>query len=124
MLVLGLAISVERYVYLTLAKTNNQQLWNKLMPMLKEGKYRQFAADIAKSKTAINHIFSYGLSHARTTRRLDKEMQANQHFDLEITVRDSGIEVCDGKGRLIQRIAPVASGQYFAQLSGLLRSIK
>ena len=39
-LALGLAIAIERYVYLSLAKTTNQRLWNKLMPLLKEGKYR------------------------------------------------------------------------------------
>jgi biopolymer transport protein ExbD len=53
-----------------------------------------------------------------------QEPQSKQRFDLEITVRVDGIEVGDGQGGLIRRIAPTVSGQDIAQLSGLLRQIK
>jgi biopolymer transport protein ExbD len=53
-----------------------------------------------------------------------QEPQAKEHFDLEITVRASGIEVGDRQGGLIRRIPPMASGQDLEQLSELLQQIK
>jgi biopolymer transport protein ExbB/TolQ len=110
-LALGLAISIERYVYLTLAKTSNQRLWNKLMPMLKEGKYRQVAADIAKSKTAISHILSYGLSRARTSRRRD---------DVEIAMEEGLMETVPDLEKHTPYLATFAN---IATLLGLLGTI-
>jgi biopolymer transport protein ExbB len=110
-LVLGLAIAIERYVYLTLAKTSNQRLWNKLMPLLKEGKYRQVAADIATSKTAISHIFSYGLSRARTSRRRD---------DVEIAMEEGLMETVPDLEKHTPYLATFAN---IATLLGLLGTI-
>jgi biopolymer transport protein ExbD len=53
-----------------------------------------------------------------------QEPQAEQRLDLEITVRESGIEVGDREGGLLQRIPPTASGQDLAALSVLLQQIK
>ena len=54
----------------------------------------------------------------------EQEQQAKERFDLEIIVRDTGIEVSDRNGGLIRRIAAKASGQDLAQLSELLQQIK
>jgi biopolymer transport protein ExbB len=110
-LALGLAIAIERYVYLSLAKTRNQRLWNKLMPLLKEGKYRQVAADIASSRTAISHIFSYGLSRARTSRRRD---------DVEIAMEEGLMETVPN---LEKRTPYLATFANIATLLGLLGTI-
>ena len=53
-----------------------------------------------------------------------QEPQAKTRFDLEVTVRATGIEVSDRQGGLIRRIQPAASGQDLAQLSELLQQIK
>jgi biopolymer transport protein ExbB len=110
-LALGLAIAIERYVYLSLAKNRNQRLWNKLMPLLKEGKYRQVAADIASSRTAISHIFSYGLSRARTSRRRD---------DVEIAMEEGLMETVPN---LEKRTPYLATFANIATLLGLLGTI-
>jgi biopolymer transport protein ExbB/TolQ len=110
-LALGLAIAIERYVYLSLAKTRNQRLGNKLMPLLKEGKYRQVAADIASSRTAISHIFSYGLSRARTSRRRD---------DVEIAMEEGLMETVPN---LEKRTPYLATFANIATLLGLLGTI-
>lgn len=110
-LALGLAIAIERYVYLSLAKTRNQRLWNRLMPLLKEGKYRQVAADIASSRTAISHIFSYGLSRARTSRRRD---------DVEIAMEEGLMETVPN---LEKRTPYLATFANIATLLGLLGTI-
>ena len=110
-LALGLAISIERYVYLSLAKTTNQRLWNKLMPLLKEGQYRQVAADIAKSRSAISHIINYGLSRARTSRRRD---------DVEIAMEEGLMETVPN---LEKRTPYLATFANIATLLGLLGTI-
>jgi biopolymer transport protein ExbB/TolQ len=110
-LALGLAIAIERYIYLSLAKTTNQRLWNKLMPLLKEGKYRQVAADIAKSKSAISHIFTYGLCRARTSRRRD---------DVEIAMEEGLMETVPN---LEKRTPYLATFANIATLLGLLGTI-
>ena len=40
-LAIGLAIAIERYIYLTAAKTSNRQLLAKAMPLLKQGNFEQ-----------------------------------------------------------------------------------
>ena len=110
-LALGLAIAIERYVYLSLAKTTNQRLWNKLMPLLKEGQYRQVAADIAKSRSAISHIINYGLSRARTSRRRD---------DVEIAMEEGLMETVPN---LEKRTPYLATFANIATLLGLLGTI-
>ena len=49
-LALGLAITIERYIYLTHARSSNQRLWKKLQPLLQEGKYLQVADMAEKSR--------------------------------------------------------------------------
>jgi biopolymer transport protein ExbB len=110
-LVLGLAIAIERYVYLSLAKSSNQRLWNRLMPLLKEGKYRQVAADISRSRTAISQIFSYGLNRARTSRRRD---------DVEIAMEEGLMETVPN---LEKRTPYLATFANIATLLGLLGTI-
>ena len=40
-LALGLAIAIERYIYLSMAKTSNHRIWKKLQPLLQKGDYLQ-----------------------------------------------------------------------------------
>jgi biopolymer transport protein ExbB len=110
-LVIGMAIAIERYIYLSQEKARNLQLWNKLMPLLKEGKYRQVAADIANSKTAVSHIFSYGLSRARTSRRRD---------DVVIAMEEGLLETVP---ELEKRTPYIATFANIATLLGLLGTI-
>jgi biopolymer transport protein ExbD len=49
---------------------------------------------------------------------------AETRFDLEVTVRATGIAVGDREGGLIRQIPAMGSGQDLAQLSALLRQIK
>ena len=110
-LALGLAIAIERYVYLSLARTSNRRLLKKLMPLLQEGKYRQVATDIASSKTAISHIFGYGLSRARTSRRRD---------DVEMAMEEGLMETLPN---LEKRTPYLATFANIATLLGLLGTI-
>ncbi|MEJ2577145.1 MAG: MotA/TolQ/ExbB proton channel family protein, partial [Gammaproteobacteria bacterium] len=73
-LALGVAIAVERYIYLTAARATNQRVWKQVMPLLMDGKYGQAVAVTEKSKSALSRILRYGLDRADTkTQRGDVE---------------------------------------------------
>jgi biopolymer transport protein ExbB/TolQ len=110
-LALGLAIAIERYAYLTMAKTSNQRLWKKLKPLLQEGSYPQVAAITGKSRAAISHIFNYGLSRARTSQRRD---------DVEIAMEEGLMETVPNLEKRTQYLATFAN---IATLLGLLGTI-
>src|SRR6266699_1126204 len=62
--VVGLAIALERYVYLVHAAVRNRGLWNEIVPLLSQGNFRQVAQATAKSPSAIGHILIDGLEMA------------------------------------------------------------
>jgi biopolymer transport protein ExbB/TolQ len=110
-LALGLAIAVERYIYLSMAKASNQRVWKKLMPLLQEGKHQQAVSVVDKSKTAISRILAYGLSRARHSRRRD---------DVEIAMEEGLMETVPN---LEKRTPYLATFANIATLLGLLGTI-
>src|SRR3569623_3755872 len=61
-LALGLAIAVERFIYLNNTKKSNVRVWNQLLPLIETGKYREAITAAADSKAAVGKILEYGLS--------------------------------------------------------------
>jgi biopolymer transport protein ExbB/TolQ len=110
-LALGLAIAVERWLYLTYAKRSNQRLWKKLAPMLQAGNFRQAMSSVESSRTAISKILSYGLSRVGTSRRRD---------DLEMAMEEGLMEALP---RLEKRTHYLATFANIATLLGLLGTI-
>ena len=110
-LALGLAIAIERYIYLSMAKTSNHRIWKKLQPLLQKGDYLQVARVTEKSRSAISHIFSYGLNRARTSRRRD---------DVEIAMEEGLMETVPN---LEKRTPYLATFANIATLLGLLGTI-
>ena len=45
---LGLAIAVERWMYLTMSGASNRALWNKIVPFLKAGNFQEAATVTAR----------------------------------------------------------------------------
>jgi biopolymer transport protein ExbB/TolQ len=110
-LALGLAIAVERYIYLSVARTSNQRVWKKLMPLLQEGKLQQAVSVVEKSKTAISRILAYGLNRAYISRRRD---------DVEIAMEEGLMEAVPN---LEKRTPYLATFANIATLLGLLGTI-
>ncbi len=110
-LALGLAIAVERYIFLSLAKVNNLRIWKKLMPLLQKGEYAKVASITGKSGVAISHIFNYGISRAKTSRRRD---------DVEIAMEEGLMETVPN---LEKRTPYLATFANIATLLGLLGTI-
>jgi len=110
-LALGIAIAIERYIYLSMAKASNYRIWRKLQPLLQKGDYLQVAVITEKSRSAISHIFSYGLNRARTSRRRD---------DVEIAMEEGLMETVPN---LEKRTPYLATFANIATLLGLLGTI-
>lgn len=78
-LALGLAIAVERFVYVSRARSQNRKLWESLLPSLENGKYSQVLQAVSRSDTAIAKIIYNGLDRLKTARRredIDAAMEA------------------------------------------------
>lgn len=84
---LGLAIAIERYVFLTSARNKNREMWDKLLPVLKRGEYKAAQDMMSQSSAAICNILSYGLSRVVTSRRHDDVETAMEEGLLETVPR-------------------------------------
>jgi biopolymer transport protein ExbB len=107
-LVAGLAIALERFIYLTLVQLRNRGLWNELVPFLQRGDFRQAVQLTAKSPSAIGQILSYGLARIASARDRD---------DIEKAMEESLMDVVP---RLEKRTHYIAT---FATLLGLLGTV-
>jgi biopolymer transport protein ExbB/TolQ len=110
-LALGVAIAVERYVYLTAARATNQRVWKQVMPLLMEGKYGQAVAITEKSKSALSRILRYGLDRTDSKARRD---------DVEVAMEEGLMETVP---RLEKRTHYLATFANIATLLGLLGTI-
>ncbi|MGI9319775.1 MAG: MotA/TolQ/ExbB proton channel family protein [Thiogranum sp.] len=110
-LALGVAIAVERYIYLTAARATNQRVWKQVMPLLMDGKYGQAVAVTEKSKSALSRILRYGLDRADNKTRRD---------DVEVAMEEGLMETVP---RLEKRTHYLATFANIATLLGLLGTI-
>jgi len=110
-LALGVAIAVERYIYLTAARATNQRVWKQVMPLLLDGKYGQAVAITEKSKSALSRILRYGLDRADAKTRRD---------DVEFAIEEGLMETVP---RLEKRTHYLATFANIATLLGLLGTI-
>ena len=110
-LVIGLAIAIERYIYLTRTAIRNRTLWNEIVPLLSQGNFRQVVAITSKSESAIGQILNYGLARIQSARRRD---------DIEKAMEESLMEVVP---RLEKRTHYLATFANLATLLGLLGTV-
>ncbi len=110
-LALGIAISLERYVYLSRSRSTNRKLWLRLQPLLSKGDLNRAAALLAESKSAIGRILHYGLSRSTTGRRRD---------DINTAMEEGLMEVIP---HLEKRTHYLATFANIATLLGLLGTI-
>ncbi len=109
--VLGLAIIVERFVYLTLESTRNRSLWSELIPHLGAGNFKAVLALTSKSNAAIATVLNYGIARVANARRRD---------DVEKAMEESLLEIIP---RLEKRTHFLSSLANIAMLTGLLGTV-
>jgi biopolymer transport protein ExbB/TolQ len=110
-LALGLAIAIERWLFLTLTTAKNKALWDSVTPYLKSGNLAGAMQVTSKSKAAIAQIMTYGLNRVRSARRRE---------DVEQAMEESLMEVMP---RLEKRTHYLATFANIATLLGLLGTI-
>jgi biopolymer transport protein ExbB len=110
-LVLGLSIALERWVYLTATALRNRGLWQEISPLLAQGNFRQAVQMTSKSSAAIGQILSYGLARIGSARRRD---------DIEKAMEESLMDIVP---RLEKRTHYIATFANLATLLGLLGTI-
>src|SRR5262245_44344832 len=84
---IGLAIAIERYVYLSIVSIRNRSLWNEITPILAQGDFRRAAAATANSQAAIGQILNYGLARVQSARRRDDIEKAMEESLMDIVPR-------------------------------------
>lgn len=108
---LGIAVALERYLYLSRTHGANRRVWNEVAPFLAQGDYRRALAATTDSGSAIGQILSYGLARVQNARRRD---------DVEKAMEESLMEVVP---RLEKRTHYLSSFANIATLLGLLGTI-
>ncbi len=110
-LALGLAISIERYLFLSKTSITNRMVWQKITPFIKAGKFQEAVSVTSKSKSAIGQSLTYGLYRIKSAARRD---------DIEKAMEESLMEVMP---RLEKRTHYLATFANIATLLGLLGTI-
>jgi biopolymer transport protein ExbB/TolQ len=87
MLAIGLAIAIERFMFLNRARSDNRQLWEKVLPLLQGGKFKEVHQLTANSESAIGKIVSNGLTRMQSARRREDIDNAMEEGMMEIVPR-------------------------------------
>ena len=109
--VIGIAIAVERWVYLTIVTVRNRSLWRELAPLLAQGNFKQAVQLTSNSESAIGQILNYGLARVQSARRRD---------DIEKAMEESLMEILP---KLEKRTHYLATFANLATLLGLLGTV-
>ncbi len=110
-LAIGLAITVERWLHLSYAKTSNRRMIARLMPLMVKGEIGN-AGKLAKASNAtVSRILLQGIEHYKSARRRD---------DFEAAMDESMMEAIP---RLEKRTHYLAMFANIATLLGLLGTI-
>jgi biopolymer transport protein ExbB/TolQ len=110
-LIFGLVISAERYIYLSKAKIKNRKVFDELMPLLSEREFSGAAKAAADSESAMGIMVASGLN--RLLRRQSRE-------DIEYAMEEGLLETLPRLEKRTQYLATLAN---ISTLLGLLGTI-
>lgn len=110
-LAIGLAIAIERFLYLSNSRRLNLRVWDDVLPLIAAGKYREAMTLATESKAAMGKILAYGLSRLTSARQRD---------DIETAMEEGMMEMVP---RLEKRTHYLATFANIATLLGLLGTI-
>ena len=87
MMSVGLAIAIERFFFLARARAANRALWEQVLPLLQSGRFKEVAAMVSSSDSAIGKIVSNGLTRMQSARRREDIDHAMEEGMMEIVPR-------------------------------------
>ena len=80
----GVAIAIERYLFLVRAKRFNGSAWEKLMPLIRAGNFQEAGSLTGKSQAAVARIVSHGLVKMKSARSVGEIETALEEGLLEV----------------------------------------
>jgi biopolymer transport protein ExbB/TolQ len=83
----GLAIAIERFVFLAKARAANRALWDKMLPHLQGGKLKELHHMAQSSEAAVGKIVAYGLNRMQSPGRREDVDAAMEEGMMEIVPR-------------------------------------
>lgn len=110
-MVLGLAITAERWLYLRRAHRENRATWSLLLPLVNKGDFAAAETLAAESETAIGRVLGYGMARSRSH---------STRAEVEMAMEESLMEVVPLLERRTHYLATYAN---IATLLGLLGTI-
>ncbi len=110
-LAIGLAITLERWMHLSMAKAKNRRMIAKLMPLVEKGDVNGASKLARESSATVSRILLQGIQHYQSARRRD---------DFEAAMDESIMEAIP---RLEKRTHYLAMFANIATLLGLLGTI-
>jgi biopolymer transport protein ExbB len=84
---LGLAIAIERFMFLSRTRSDNVKVWVEVKPLLDGGKLKEVQGLTAKSDAAVAKIVSYGLARMQSPGRREDVDAAMEEGMMEIVPR-------------------------------------
>jgi biopolymer transport protein ExbB len=82
--VVGVAIAIDRFIFLTRETITNRELWTQVVPLINSGNFKQVVAVTSKSKAAIATVLNYGIARLASARRRDDVEKAMDESLLEV----------------------------------------
>jgi len=110
-LFIGLAVVVERWIFLSLAKAANRKAFDKILPLLKKQDYKGIMSQAKTNDAPIARIIASGVARMAQSPRRD---------DIELAMEEGILEAVP---RLEKRTAYLATLANIATLLGLLGTI-
>ncbi len=110
-LVCGLAIAIERWIFLSSAKMSNRKAFNQLMPMLQKRDLKGVVQAANKSTAPMGRIIGAGIARMAQSQRRD---------DIEYAMEEGVMEALPRLEKRTQYLATLAN---IATLLGLLGTI-
>ncbi len=107
----GVSVAIERFIFLNRTRSENRQMWDQILPLLRSGKYQQVHGMTSKSGTAIGKIINNGLSRMSRVRRRE---------DIDAAMEEGMMEIVP---RLEKRTHYIATFANVITLVGLLGTI-
>jgi biopolymer transport protein ExbB len=108
---IGLAIAIERFMYLSRARQDNSRTWAQLLPLLQKGQFKEVQSLAAKSDAAIGKIVHHGL---------DRMQSPGRREDFDAAMEEGMMEIVP---RLEKRTHYIATFANVITLVGLLGTI-
>ncbi|MBR9813524.1 MotA/TolQ/ExbB proton channel family protein [bacterium] len=110
-LAIGLAIAIERFIFLSRSQADNRKLWAKLQPMLQNADYAGALKITSGSTAAVGQVLNYGINRLRST---------TDRHEIEMAMEESLLEVMPQLEKRTPYLAVLAN---IATLLGLLGTI-